>query len=104
MRSLYWTPVVSIGPSVSTLTAMLTMVVLVIMIVMVMIYDEAAYHGRMHVNASQVLSSCPAAEQRLLRGKALECVSLVGSTVDKERSVGRSVWLTVGRTHTSNIS
>ncbi|CAN0050903.1 unnamed protein product, partial [Laminaria digitata] len=33
----------------------------------------------------QVLSSCPAAEQRLLRGKALECVSLVGSTVDKER-------------------
>lgn len=45
-------------------------------------------HDAIDANASQVLSSCPAAEQRLLRGKALECVSLVGSTVDKERSVG----------------
>ncbi|CAN0226501.1 unnamed protein product [Pylaiella littoralis] len=33
----------------------------------------------------QILSSCPGAEQRLLRGKALECVSLVGATVGKER-------------------
>lgn len=34
---------------------------------------------------TQVLSSCQGQEQRLLRGKTLECVSLVGSTVGKER-------------------
>ncbi|CAM9494764.1 unnamed protein product [Ascophyllum nodosum] len=34
---------------------------------------------------TQVLSTCNDAEQRLLRGKTLECVSLVGSAVGKER-------------------
>ncbi|CAM9729618.1 unnamed protein product, partial [Ectocarpus sp. 12 AP-2014] len=33
----------------------------------------------------QILSSCPGQEQRLLRGKTLECVSLVGATAGKER-------------------
>lgn len=33
----------------------------------------------------QVLSSCKGTEQRLLRGKTLECLSLVGSTVSKEQ-------------------
>lgn len=47
--------------------------------------DFGRFYGDVMPVLEQILTSCGGAEQRLLRGKALECVSIVGSTVGKER-------------------
>lgn len=44
----------------------------------------AAYYGRIMPTLKQMLTQCKAKEHRLLRGKTMECVSLIGIAVGKE--------------------
>ncbi|CAM9996505.1 unnamed protein product, partial [Discosporangium mesarthrocarpum] len=47
--------------------------------------DFGPFYGVVMPLLKQVLASCHSPQQRLLHGKTLECISLVGATVGKER-------------------
>jgi len=44
----------------------------------------AGYYGRIMPTLKQMLLSCPSKEHRLLRGKTMECISLIGIAVGRE--------------------